>query len=1494
MLRLVLIGCALTVTLVSAASAQRLPLWNGRAPVGDGQFEQADSWITVHRAPGDKPSPAIVICPGGGYGTLVSGPEGHGIAKWLNGHGFTGVVLEYRLPAGRPYVPLLDAQRAIRTVRARAADWNIDPQEVGIMGFSAGGHLASTAATHFDAGDLQAKDEVSRASCRPDFAILIYPVITMGQETHGGSRTNLLGKNPSDALVALFSNERQVTDDTPPTFLAHARDDKVVSIENSRAFYRALQQHNVRSELLELPSGGHGLNGYQGPMWDAWQKRVISWLSKESMPLNVSAARTVFEAPPREYSSAPLWVWNDMLTEQEIRGTMRDLASQKVKQVFVHPRPGLMTPYLSNEWFRLWKIALDEAEQLDMNVWIYDENSYPSGFAGGIVPEIMPESRGRGLVFRKANRPAVGPETLGIYRIESSGVKNVTDQVSGGQAVPEGEYLVASVARARNSPWHGDRCYVDLMYPGVTEKFLEVTLDAYKKHVGDQFGKRVLGSFTDEPNVRPAGGLPWTDHLPQEFEKRWGYSLLDHLPSLTQPVGDWKQVRHDYFQVVLDQFIEHWGKPYYEWCDKNGIAFTGHYWDHEWPNCVGVTDNMAMSAWQHIPGIDCLMNQYREDTHAQFGNVRFVKEVHSLCNQLGRRRFLCEAYGAGGWDLRFEDMKRIADWLGVLGVNLFDEHLSYITLRGARKADHPQSFSYHEPWWPRYHVMAQYVTRLSAAMSMGREENHILVIEPTTTAWMYQGVSEPADRLNGIGNTFFDLLMEFAQAQVQYDVGCEDVMARHGSVITNGEPALVIGQAAYHTVVLPPLTETLRSETMKLLEQFVAAGGDVIACGEPPALINGRPSDRAAQLARAECWKRVPPADAVKLLTPTLECDQFAIKRAPEDKGILFHQRRELADGALLLLVNTSITDAARGDLQAQAAGVQQWDLFTGATCDYPFEKDKQGVQLHFELPPCGSLLLVLTDEATQRGADRPVNRFVPVASDSPLSIRRNAPNVLVLDYCDIVAGGEKRESLYYYHANQFAWQQNGLPRNPWNSAVQFRDELISRKFPAESGFEVIYRFTIDGPVPNPLHLVIERPDLYEITCNSMPIDAEKGKWWLDKSFGKLDISAIAHPGENTVTLRAQPFTMYHEIAAAYVLGDFSLRPVSRGFTVVAPKPLTIKEGLAHATDIEGIAWLTTGIGYHRDPATQEGNDGAPSVCFDLGKTVDLGMIEIWNYNESGLPGRGVRGLRIDGSIEPDGPDAWSIPLGTFELTRSPGGPVGTRTDFAQQLAIDGKKVRYVKFTILSNQNDVSFPTKDGSQDNAFVGLSEVRFHGVDHAGHLALVENVAIHWVSSELSGARGHDRAAVHLVDGSGLGKASLGWNQQGMPFYAHGVVYEQAYRINEPAAKHYKVRVPNWNGSVADVVVNGKLCGHLVSQPWEVDVSNAIQTGENKIEVIVVGTLKNTLGPYHNGPTAGSAWPGMFQRGPEPGPPPGKSYDTIGYGLFEPFLLLSAGNP
>lgn len=282
--RLLLVCLVLAVSALPCLAADsppdpdRVPLWPGQVPAGNGTFDATNAFITVH--PAAKPNgAALVICPGGGYGGLVTGAEGHGIAKWLYLHGIAGIVLEYRLPKGRSQVPLLDAQRAIRTTRFNAKDWGINPTRIGIIGFSAGGHLASTAGTQFQAGDVNSAEPIERVSSRPDFMILVYPVITMDSTTHSGSRANLLGKEPTPELVDSFSSEKQVTAETPPTFLTHAVDDKVVVSDNSLHFYEALLAHQVPAKYLELPSGGHGLNGYKGPMWDAWQKQSLEWLA---------------------------------------------------------------------------------------------------------------------------------------------------------------------------------------------------------------------------------------------------------------------------------------------------------------------------------------------------------------------------------------------------------------------------------------------------------------------------------------------------------------------------------------------------------------------------------------------------------------------------------------------------------------------------------------------------------------------------------------------------------------------------------------------------------------------------------------------------------------------------------------------------------------------------------------------------------------------------------------------------------------------------------------------------------------------------------------------------------------------------------------------------------------------------------------------------------------------------------------------------------------
>jgi acetyl esterase/lipase len=265
------------------------PLWPDGAPGAVGKNPEDTPSVCVYLPPADKATGvAVVICPGGGYSGLAMDHEGHQVARWLNSFGVAGIILKYRVgPRYHHPAPLQDAQRALRHVRSHAKEWKIDPNKVGILGFSAGGHLASTAATHFDKGDADAKDTIDKLSCRPDFAVLVYPVITLvGPSAHVGSRNNLLGKNPDMKLVDSLCNDKQVTADTPPTFLTHTNEDKGVPPENSLLFYQACQKNKVPVELHLFDKGQHGLGLAQNRKeldFSMWPGLCEKWLHSIKM-----------------------------------------------------------------------------------------------------------------------------------------------------------------------------------------------------------------------------------------------------------------------------------------------------------------------------------------------------------------------------------------------------------------------------------------------------------------------------------------------------------------------------------------------------------------------------------------------------------------------------------------------------------------------------------------------------------------------------------------------------------------------------------------------------------------------------------------------------------------------------------------------------------------------------------------------------------------------------------------------------------------------------------------------------------------------------------------------------------------------------------------------------------------------------------------------------------------------------------------------------------
>ncbi len=1003
--------------------------------------------------------------------------------------------------------------------------------------------------------------------------------------------------------------------------------------------------------------------------------------------------KTLFQTPPVEYSSAPLWVWNDDLDEELIDEQLEDMKFGGIHGVFIHPRPGLITPYLSDRWFELCRHTVDKAKELGMEVWLYDENSYPSGFAGGHVPAKMPESynQGMGLQMEQADHllDNAGEKYYLILKKTNDGYKDVTQQWKS-EVGQSGDYCLFIKTFEGKSPWFGGYSYVDLLLEGVTEKFIEETMTGYQKAIGHEFGKTVPGIFTDEPNIKAPGGTRWTPALFDEFEKRWGYDLKTNLPSIFIETGDFQRVRHNYYTLLLELFIERWSKLWYEYTEDHNLAWTGHYWEHGWPDPGHGGDNMAMYAWHQMPAIDVLMNQYSENVSAQFGNVRAVKELRSAANQMGRTRTLSETYGAGGWDLRFEDMKRIGDWEYVLGVNFLNQHLSYITLSGARKRDHPQSFSYHDPWWKFYHTQGDYFARLSLAMSSGVQINKILVLEPTTTAWMYFSTQTANKKYRPLGPTFQKFLFGLEKRQIEYDLGSENIIKNNGKIVDDN---FVVGYGKYNLVILPPLLENLDKTTTNLLKKYLENGGQVLSFSGIPGYVDGVKNEELTSIVNKykTQWHQ---ASSLKdeVVAPLLKSDGIQFANPDAIKGVLFHHRRQLEDGQLIFLVNSDLDNWSTGSFLTQGRSIKEFNLESGEIVSYPWQ-DKEGmVNVNFDLPPAGSLLLYVNPESAKMPEQQKAGKVKILTPADKMSIERLAPNTLTLDYVDLRVAGKSEKDIYFFQAADMIFKEHGFEANPWSSSVQYKSNILDRNtFPANSGFEADYSFTVaKGVNLGELKAVAERPENWQLSINGKSIKPNKDESWLDRAFAVYDIGKEVNYGRNVITLKASPMTVHSELEPIYLIGDFNLKSVSKGWQIV--KSSAVKMG-----------------------------------------------------------------------------------------------------------------------------------------------------------------------------------------------------SWSAQGLPFYSDGMSYSSTYKV-QPGSKTYIVKVTDWLGCVAEVKVNQKSAGVIISQPGELDVTDLVKEGENEITVNVYGTLKNLLGPHHNGPLRGSAWPASFEAAAI-NMPAGENYDVIGYGLFEPFMLVES---
>jgi hypothetical protein len=883
----------------------------------------------------------------------------------------------------------------------------------------------------------------------------------------------------------------------------------------------------------------------------------------ESFINSTTGLKKLLDNPPSEYRSAPLWDWNEQISEEGIDFQMKEFKKAGIGGVFVHPRPGLLTEYLSEDWFRLFDYTVKKGKELDMKVWIYDENSYPSGFAGGHVPAEMPDSyqHGTGLSMEIQQQLSllVSDTVAVVLKKADAGFVNITqtlDQEKGQQ----GTYYIFRKTYPSKSPWYGGFSYVDLLYKGVTEKFMELTMTkGYEKSKTD-FGQTLMGIFTDEPNLEaamPRGSLiRWTPDLWDAFQQRWGYDLKVNLPSLVEETGNWKKVRHDYYELILELFVDRWAKPWSKYCDENHLKWTGHYWEHGWPEPTDGSDESAFYIWHQQPGVDMLGNRLDSaGLGGQFGNDRAVRELRSAANQAGRTRTLSETYGGGGWEMNFETQKRLADWQGVIGVNFVNQHLSYYSLNGVRKFDYPPSFTYHEPWWDHYKLMGDYIGRISMAMASGQQINQTLVLQPNTTAWMYFARKNKNPAIQTIRNGFKNFVYRMEQQQIEYDLGSENVLKELGRI--NGK-LLQVGKRDYSLVVIPAEMENIDQNTLDLLQNYLGNGGKVLSFNRNVSMVNAIESSKVTELAAkyAELWtvaENLTDAASLKLLNH----DEFAMTDHTGN-GMLYHQRRILADGQILFVVNSHLAKKANTEVTLEGKYVSKLDLVTGKVYSYPAKAENGKVSFKINLEPVGSALFSISDTQSGEAEESLVSGTETVLkSTGGVAVKRESDNIMMVNYLDLKTAKSDKKGIYFMNALIGLFNENGVEMgNPWQHKIQYKKNYLALDslFNADSWFEANYHFRInpnlDADAMKSIRAVVERPELWAVSINGKEISKIEGSYWIDKSFPVYAVGENLKSGENTLTLKAKRMHVLAEVMPVYFLGDFLVKPATEGFEI--------------------------------------------------------------------------------------------------------------------------------------------------------------------------------------------------------------------------------------------------------------------------------------------------------------------------------------------------------
>ena len=883
--------------------------------------------------------------------------------------------------------------------------------------------------------------------------------------------------------------------------------------------------------------------------------------------------KKLFKSPTAEYRGTPFWAWNCDLERDELLRQIDVFKEMGLGGFHMHVRTGMSTEYLSDEFMSLIRACTDHAKENEMLAWLYDEDRWPSGAAGGIITKDH-AMRQRYIRF-SANVEAPlndRQELIAIYDIvldENKCLKSYKILKDGESAEGTPWRVVREISG--DSPWFNGQAYVDTLNPKAIEKFIDVTYKPYAKTVGDEFGKTVPAIFTDEPQFARKGvlpyadshhdvTLPWTDDLDETYTEKYGKSIIPDLPQLLWdlPNGAPSSVRYRYHDHVCDRFTEAFADTCGKWCDEHGIALTGHMMEegslHQQTHALGE----AMRSYRSfgIPGIDMLCGNFEFST---------AKQCQSAVHQYGRTAMLSELYGVTGWDFDFRGHKLHGDWQAALGVTVRVPHLSWVSMHGNAKRDYPASIHYQSSWYKEYSYVEDHFARVNTALTRGKPIVKVGLIHPVESYWLHFGPEENTNLVrSAIEANFSNVTQWLLRGSVDFDYISESLLT--SQCAKAGSP-LKVGEMEYDVVIVPEC-ETLRSTTLERLEDFRAAGGKLIFMGDAPKFENAEISERGKKLYDA--------SDRISFNRSSLlaSLDAYRTIDVRYTNGALsndlIHQLRQDENGIWLFLshcdepYNKDVANCKGYNIKIRGKFTPElWDTMSGEIKSVSFRYDGKNTIVSISLFDYDSALIYFKDgesEALTLPAPAP-EKALPTLPEC-VSYTLSEPNVLLLDKARFALDdGEFEDEEEILRLDSKLRERVGLPKRVSNVIQPWAIEKKTPRWSATLEFTIESEIDVDAPV-----LALENADMAEITFNGQPVEYNDLGFYTDISIRKTALPPIKK-GKNILTVKL-PFDERTDIECCYILGDFGVRVDGRHAKITSlPEKLYFdridKQGLA-------------------------------------------------------------------------------------------------------------------------------------------------------------------------------------------------------------------------------------------------------------------------------------------------------------------------------------------